>query len=751
MRDPLHWLPVKYKLALTFIGVCLLAFGVGGYYVWTSSSAALEKEIGARLKYQCRAYAASLDDHLRLYTRRAEDFSSDGYIRERAAALSDAPSPEAAAPTAADLRRHLLRNKLPLVPAFIDLTLLRPGGGPLVSARETPSPHLGAVAAALADVPEDAPWHSGILLPTDVDTVAVQVIAVPLRSLDGTRVVARLVAWVRSPEWIAVALGEAGRAHAEEEASVELSLRDGRGRVLLVAPLLLSPDAPAPDSELVKTGFGVRVAEPSSAEAPDDDAARFTPKGALFSAVYPIATNGWSAHVQLRSQTAFSPVVGLQSRFLVAGLLLALAIGVILYFPMRFVARPLVELREAARRIRDGDFGARVQARSEDEIGEQSRSFNTLVEAIGARTRSLEVAAQEIAAQRDRLDGVIASMRDGLVVLDADGKPVLSNEAARPLLDVLSRPDRRVSGHFVCEEGGTRIEDCSKCLFDVARPLRSCIVDQGSRVLEIHAARLAPGPDGRAGRVMVARDITARMNQDEQQIHQERLSVLGEVAAVMAHELNNPLAAIQMFAQMVGEGLPPESQYREHVSVILRNTDAAKRAIRELLDYATGASPDVGLVDVHDTLDDVARFVRPVAERSRVTIERDLAAKSSVVRTDEIQIRQVFVNLIMNAVQAMGSRGGTVRLSTRNEGEHFVVDVTDTGPGVPEELRQRIFDPFFTTKESGLGTGLGLPTARRIAEMHGGGLDLVEAEPGRTTFRLRLRTAERASLPKVPA
>ena len=103
---------------------------------------------------------------------------------------------------------------------LIALTVLFLGGQAVYDLVQTER-QSDAVAAALADVPEDAPWHSGILLPTDVDTVAVQVIAVPLRSLDGTRVVARLVAWVRSPEWIAVALGEAGRAHAEEEASGE--------------------------------------------------------------------------------------------------------------------------------------------------------------------------------------------------------------------------------------------------------------------------------------------------------------------------------------------------------------------------------------------------------------------------------------------------------------------------------------------------------------------------------------------------
>jgi signal transduction histidine kinase len=242
--------------------------------------------------------------------------------------------------------------------------------------------------------------------------------------------------------------------------------------------------------------------------------------------------------------------------------------------------------------------------------------------------------------------------------------------------------------------------------------------------------------------VLLARDITDRVAQDERQIHQERVSVLGEVAAVMAHEINNPLAAIRMFAQMTEDGLGPESPYREHLGIIRRNTENCSRAIRELLDYSTGASPEVGEAELHEIVEDAARFVRPVAERSGVSIDLDLAAADPVLSGDEIQLRQVFVNLLMNAIQATSGSGGHVRVSTRDAGAHVVVEVEDDGPGIPADVAGRVFEPFFTTKRRGAGTGLGLPTARRIAELHGGGLELVESRPGRTLFRVRLRKAE---------
>jgi signal transduction histidine kinase len=729
LRDPLHWLDVRYKLALTFIGVCLVAFGVGGYLVSTSASRALEEEILLRLSYQCRTYADSLDANLLLLTRRAEDFASDGYIRQCVESTSNA------AETREALRRHLACNKMPLVPTFLDLTVIGADGAVVVSARPVASPHLADVASKSADA--DGSWNSGMLAPTSVDEFPVQAISTPLRSLDGKRVVGRLVAWVRTGSWLAASLDGAGATPRGGDDSVALCLEDGAGREMTVPAALLAGGADA-ESEIARTGFGLRVVD-----APAGDhavgVARFTPRGGVIEDVRPLAANGWRVRAQLTSAAALQPVSGLQSRFLIVGLALALAVGAITFFPMRFVARPLVELREAARRVKDGDFGARVTPGSEDEIGELASTFNHMAEAIEVRTRRLEVAASEFAAQRDRLDAVIASMRDGLVVLDTEGKPALTNAAARPLLDLLAARDRRITSHYACDGAASVEGGCAACLFDASRPAKSCVVDVGARVYEIHVMRLPGGVGARRGRVLVSRDITDRVAQDERHIHQERVSVLGEVAAVMAHELNNPLAAISMFSQMVETGLPADSPYREHLVVVRRNTENCKRAIRELLDYATGAAPEVGEVDVHDVLDDVARFLAPLAERGGVEIRCVHGAMTTTLVGDEIQIRQVFVNLVLNAVQAMADGGGRVELATRTDGDHVVVDVTDTGPGIAEEAKPRLFEPFFTTKRRGAGTGLGLPTARRIAELHGGGVELVESAPGRTTFRVRLR------------
>jgi signal transduction histidine kinase len=336
-------------------------------------------------------------------------------------------------------------------------------------------------------------------------------------------------------------------------------------------------------------------------------------------------------------------------------------------------------------------------------------------------------------------------------VLDADGQAIMTNAAAEPLASELARRSSQLTSHFAC--GGV-VEDagCAACLAQTDATSRMCVLDVGERVFEVHATSMPAAPDGRRGRVLVARDITSRVAQDEREIHQERLSVLGEVAAVMAHELNNPLTSIRMFAQMLADQLPEGSPFHEHADVILRNTDTCRSSIRDLLGYATATAPIAADIDVHAVLHDVARFVRPLGERARATLKLELEAQHDLVSGDEIQLRQVFVNLVVNAVQAADHDGTQLTIRSRNVENWLEIDIEDTGSGVAPEVLPRLFDPFFSTKARGEGTGLGLSTARRIVELHGGRLELASSKPGLTTFRLRLPTrSEGQSTPTVAA
>jgi len=732
MRDPLHQLSVKHKLTLLVLGVCLLAFGVGGYVVSDSAKSALEDEIVKRLQFQGGAYATALDSRLRLLTSRVQDFASDGHIRRHAKEITTA-SGEQLKQLREELARHLTDNKLPLEPAFSYIAVVTRAGDSVFG---TPlAPDVETLARAITS---DTDVAYGGLDQSRGHRLSL-LVSTPLLDLNSPTRVGRLFVRVRAGAWIYGALASLTHER-QDQATVILRLVDRSGRAVVVPETWTDPSA-RPGPEVAREGTGLRLIDNDRSVAADS--ARIAPVRGVFTRTFPIATNGWRVHVELRASRLLAAVSGLQSRMLGFAVLLAALASTLLYFPLRYLARPLALLERAAQRIRDGDLEVRVAVDSTDEIGELGASFNAMAEALQERQTALRTKQAQLRTEHDRLNAVIASMRDGLVVLDPDGNLVLSNAAAKPFLDQLE--SREGSPHNLCRlNGKAQNASCIECFYGADSPSKACLIDLGHTVYELHATPLRSGPDGREGRVVLISDVSDRIDRDQTQIHNERLAVLGEVAAVMAHELNNPLTSITMFNQMLGSALPDDSPLQENVQVIGRNTRACKHAIRELLDYATGASPEHAVVDIRDTLDSVVHFLRPLMERSGVEIESRSTAERSTITGDEVQIRQVFVNLMMNALQAIGSDGGVIELRTTSDDTFLWIDVVDNGPGIPEDMRELVFRPFFTSKPRGAGTGLGLPTSKRILEMHGGNLELVMTQPGRTVFRARLRLAEAA-------
>ena len=701
--------PLARKFALLCGGVCLIAFGGGGYLVHRMSEHALRKEIVGRAAAEAETYATALGAELRLFGRRMEDFASDGYVRDRLARADDPAARK-------ELEDHLVRNKLPLVPAFLGLAANDAEGrsvalvGRAAEYGDAVRTAVGEAVAVYGPVTTDGNGAGRLALP----------VVVPVFTLDGSRRIGRLTAWVRPRLWIAGALKDAyGRPQHATGLKVGLVAPDQADYIL--SSTILGGEgrsADAADPEVLRPG-----------SVADDRA-----EGFVF-VERPVADTRWIVRVGRDTTTAMDSIELLQVRFFGVGAALTLVAGLLYWLPRRFVAGPLSRLRDAARRIEDGDLGARAPVETNDEIGEMAASFNTMADAVADRAAALETATDDLRREQSRLAAVIASMQEGLLVLDGDGRPVMANDAALPLVRWMS------SGHALVPSPGVarnRSDVAGDLGAGTALPRNAEIVDAAGRIYEMTTAAIGAAGTANAGVVVVARDVTSRVADEERQTHQERLAVLGEVAAVMAHELNNPLAAICLFNGMLEDGLPPDSGLQKHVSVIRRNADVCKQSIRTLLDYATGSAPTVAPVDLHTVIHDIARFLGPVAERAGAQIAVDAAAADPIVVGDETQCRQILINLVMNAIQASEGRPTAVRIATRDGTDAVLIDVADDGPGVPPEIRQEIFRPFFTTKPRGQGTGLGLSTARRIAELQGGGLELIESAAKGATFRIRL-------------
>lgn len=743
MRDPLSRISVKYKLALGFVGLCVIAFGAGGQLISNSARGTLEDEILSRLEFQCQAYATDLHSGLATLMRRSEDFASDGYIRDHLSRIIAQQNIADEHLLNTELLRHLKVNKLPLEPAFINLTVLSNDGAKAIASEELGATRLTELGA----------WSRGLtssmcsrVYPGSPAKPPLLFISTPIYDLQDGQPIGHLLAGIRSGLWIAQAMrtDRLGRDRSRED--VSLRLLDGRGQVLEVPAPFLNYRKPPAQSAPILEGRGLLVSTTPNTQL---TANANTVDSRLFIRSYPIGETGWSAEVSIQAASALAPVSGLQTEFLVVGAVIALLALLVLYFPLRFLASPLIELRKAALKIRQGDFSPRVIVETQDEVGDLAHSFNLMASAIESRTHELEQQAKllklrqaEARSQRDRLDRVISAMQDGLVVLDDQGEVVLSNHAAGDMLKILASEKttskRLATSHIPCaKEHRTQFSNCASCLSGAETGAFSCLLDIGERVFEIHATSLPSNNHGKSGRILVSRDVTDRVSNDERQVHQERLAVLGEVAAVMAHELNNPLASISLFNQMLQSKLPSDSELQENVDVIERNTETCKRVISELLGYAAKGEPAHDQLSVHDVLDDVLRFLRPIAERRQVALKSDFLSGDVFIAGDEVQIRQVIVNLVMNAVQAIEG-GGMVVLATEIIDDSVHVKIIDNGSGIPEDKHQEIFRPFFTTKALGDGTGLGLSTSVRITEIHGGSLELISSTNAGTEFQVRL-------------
>jgi signal transduction histidine kinase len=286
-------------------------------------------------------------------------------------------------------------------------------------------------------------------------------------------------------------------------------------------------------------------------------------------------------------------------------------------------------------------------------------------------------------------------------------------------------------------------EVCGECLssgvLEDARPARRIrSLSDANGVLRRWEASFNPVLDehGEVSHVVqVWRDISERSRLESQLSHSERLASLGQLAAGVAHEVNNPLASVLAGVESLQRWLQRgnfDARNLAEATEVLEVLEREARRCRETTDklmllaqpYATASS----WVDLNRAVRDTLSLLRFQTRKSGVTVAEALEAGLPVIWAREGGIRGICMNLMMNAVQAMPA-GGTLSISTRAEGEGVVLRVEDTGEGIAPEHLDRIWDPFFTTKPVGTGTGLGLSITQRVVSRHGGTIR-VESRPG---------------------
>ncbi len=284
----------------------------------------------------------------------------------------------------------------------------------------------------------------------------------------------------------------------------------------------------------------------------------------------------------------------------------------------------------------------------------------------------------------------------------------------------------------------------------LAEPGKASVeIRAGDRILQVTAMPTA----GTEGAVLVFEDQTDKRRLQEQLIQSEKLSAIGQLIAGVAHDLNNPLASVVGFSDFLSESGEVPPALAEPLQVIRQEAERAATIVKNLLSFARRQEGAHQLQPVQPILESTLALLRNqlMANKAEATLEVEPDLPQIEVNAN--QIKQIFVNLINNASQAIASasRGGRIRVVAKRWLDGVAVSIADDGPGIPDEIASRVFEPFFTTKPEGEGTGLGLSVCQGIVKEHGGRITL-ETSPGAgATFTVELPGGSRTARPAPAA
>jgi len=224
----------------------------------------------------------------------------------------------------------------------------------------------------------------------------------------------------------------------------------------------------------------------------------------------------------------------------------------------------------------------------------------------------------------------------------------------------------------------------------------------------------------------------------DQLIHAGKMAALGELAAGVAHEINNPLTGVLTFSSLLLKKIDDNHPWKKDLDTIVQQTSRCRNIVKGLLDFARQRKPDKKEWDMYRLIENTVTLVEKQAPFRNIQIVKEFERKVPSLFVDGDQIQQVFMNILLNAADAMGENGGTLTIRTDLRDGMAEVAFSDTGHGISKEHISKLFDPFFTTKQTGKGTGLGLAISYGIIQSHSGDIK-VESELGKgSTFRVRL-------------
>jgi len=407
------------------------------------------------------------------------------------------------------------------------------------------------------------------------------------------------------------------------------------------------------------------------------------------------------------------------------------------------------------RRVPGDDGTERYEDRLFSPILDDRGEVVYVLESIRDITRA-KLLEQAYSGMRRFVDRVIQSSPSAIVAADRKGRVILMNQAAQELFGYRFKGAPPLNIEDLYPKGTARAIMRELRRGRGARrpgqiaPVRLDIMTAtGERVPVEMSAAIVYEDDQEIATMGIYNDLREKLASEEklaearaQVLQSEKLASLGRLAAGVAHEINNPLTGIALYAGLLREDVDADDPQAASLDNILEDTARCQKIVKNLLAYSRQASPGRQTFSLTRCVEESLGLIRDQKMFFQVEIHKVFSSEDLWIRGDRKQLDQVVINLIMNALDAMDHQGTlTLRTGVSADGSSGFLEVEDTGTGISPELMQKVFEPFFTTKEFGKGTGLGLSTAYGIVSEHGGTLRVERTSESGTTFRMELPLA----------
>ncbi len=441
--------------------------------------------------------------------------------------------------------------------------------------------------------------------------------------------------------------------------------------------------------------------------------------------------------------------------------IMAMVLGVAGALLSLLALRPIRRLAEAARRISRGDFSYTVEVRTSDEFGFLAQEFNRMAKSLALReeerarhqvqlekiNRELRQSGIDLSLMKLYNENIIRSIHNAIVVADSLGVVTTLNPSAVSLFTL--DPEKTIGQRILELPIAKRLthlgDDWRRVLLSKERIVFEAVeydTSEGATLLvDIYICPLL-GHDGNVqGVLFVGEDVSEKVRTKQALIQSERMATIGRMSALVAHEIRNPLSSIGLNAEMLqdemGEHLPEEcrGEVNQLLGSISREVERLAEVTEEYLKFARLPKPQLVPERLNELVEGLLRFVEEEYRQAKIEIQVKLDPAIDSVRADEGQLRQAFLNLLRNALEAM-PQGGVLSITTEALGERARISVSDTGCGMEKDVLERVFDPFFSTKDS--GTGLGLSLTQHIIHEHGGSIFCQSLPQKGSTFVVEL-------------